>query len=135
MKLRQDSADRWAGSGCMARLVRCSSFCEKLTHFKRVAFALDLVHPRLMSPRQGLHSGKECGTLETLFAILLIHGLEGVPDQAAKCLVTQKLNVSVLERRKKSVAAVVGILKLYLDDVRNLGINKIILTPVAVAAV
>ena len=26
MKLRQDSADRWAGSGCMARLVRFSSF-------------------------------------------------------------------------------------------------------------
>jgi len=26
MKLRKDSADRGAGSGCMARLVRCSSF-------------------------------------------------------------------------------------------------------------
>ena len=119
----------------MARLVRCSSFCEEPTHLQLVAFPLNLFHPGFVSPSQGLHSRKECGTSEALLAILLIHGLEGVPDQAAKCLVTQKLNVSVLERRKKSVAAVVGILKLYLDDVRNLGINKIILTPVAVAAV
>ena len=43
MKPRKDSADKGAGSGCMARLVRCSSFLGKCADFGSKRFNL-LLH-------------------------------------------------------------------------------------------
>lgn len=117
------------------RLVRCSSFEEELTHLQRVAFAFDLIHPRFVSSRQGLHRRKERRAFESLLSILLIHGLKGVPDQAAERLVAKHLCVTLFEGSKKVVAAVVRVIHLYLDDVRNLRVDKIILAPVAIIPV
>ena len=112
-----------------------SSFEEKLTHFQGVSLPFDFIHPRFVSPGQAAHRRKERRAFEFLLAVFLVHGFEGVPDQTTESLITQKVYISLLERSKMSIASVVRILHLYFDNVCDLGVDEIILAPVAIALV
>ncbi len=96
MKPRKDSADKGAGSGCMARLVRCSSFYWVwLTLTKR---RLEFVCP---DPSPTLNRGIRFGwRLETVKIIQPMPKIDGSFEDKMKCVMVNKSKLGILTPKK-----------------------------------
>ena len=75
MNPQKDSADREAGSGCMARLVRCSSFSLRAAAFMSSCLTMLLEHG--ISP---LHEVEALQMWEELTAALILAGRIPPPE-------------------------------------------------------